>query len=254
MRPRVFRELASAVRWSWYGGVALYLPSNTDLAPALYASAQSSELPHGWARYYAGKAGAILLDIQDRGTGCERIALTRPQAATISEQCVEGGTIDSLPTTVVFFTGSRDGITVEQEETLRDWLFRRDVIAAHHGLCVGADNRFHDILAALKDTENGKPWLVGWPAEVPPELTIIDSVKCNDVHTKQAPLTRNRQMAEYAKWRKTGTDGAKVEAVACPKECDPPSNGRGGTWHAIRQFQAAGIPVAIIMPHGMIRT
>lgn len=252
MRPRKFRELEDARRWARVGGVALHLPRAEADRVALYAAAQSSEAG-GYSRYYAGHAGAVFLEVIDRGTNRESITLTREQGERLAESLSIGPKVGSVPTTVVFFTGTREGMTFDQFEALREWLFARDVVSAHHGLCVGADHQFHEIVWSMRD-DKGIPLVVGWPADVPGDLTVLGKVSCDVVKVKRPPLARNKEMslhaAYFAKLRETKGDGPEVVCVACPREPEPPANGRGGTWHAIRQFRSAGVPVTVITPNG----
>lgn len=262
MRPRKFNHVGDAIRWSMYGGLALAL----DKSALLASSAQKSESAQ-WARYYAGHAGCTFLTVEHRGTYSERIQLTAEQAARVAEQSLDGPSErpkSDWPTTVVFFTGSRKGCHVEQLEGLRAWLYAREILAGHHGCCVGADEEFHNILAGLRELkrfgENDSykwmehtncPWVTGWPARVPDDLTCYGRVKLDDERGKEEPLRRNRNMAEYAKWYANSGKRVDVLAVACPFEHEPPTNGRGGTWHAIRMFRGCDIPVTIIDPDGV---
>lgn len=261
MRPRKFVTQSDAVRWARLGGIALY----SGPEPALYASAEAAQKSEamGWARWWAGKAGCTLVEIKNRGTFAEFCPLTEPQARYVAEQSLDGPeVIGSLPTTVVFFTGTRRGMSDEQRESLLEWLFNRNVLAGHHGCCIGADEEFHNIIYALRvkgqelpwcEHGNYVPWLTGWPAEVGPELSCVGRITLDDVRLKQAPLTRNRNMAAYAKWYATSGKPVDIACVACPYESEPPESGRGGTWHAIRQFRAAEIATTIITPTGAIR-
>ncbi len=255
MKPRKFDTVEAAVRWATYGGVALFTGNAAYEGAALYASpAQNSEAV-GWARWWAGKAGVSLAEIKERGKHNERCELDWKQTAFLAAQCLEGPcSVGSLPTTVVFFTGTRKGTSHEQIDGLREWLFNRDILSGHHGCCIGADEDFHNIVRGLRVAGEPVPWLVGWPAEVPPDLTCAGRIECDDLKLTQSPLARNKNMAAYARYHKeNNARNCLTECVACPLEDEPPDTGRGGTWHAIRAFKAAGIPVTIINRDGSIR-
>ena len=82
------------------------------------------------------------------------------------------------------------------------------------------------------------------------DLTCAARVKCDTIKPSLAPLARNEAMAEHAKrLAMQGVSGA-VELVACPAESEPRRDGRGGSWHTIRHFERAAIPVTIITPDG----
>lgn len=251
MRPRSFTSLGDAIRWSRLGGVALYRDADhPQHRPALYGSAQNSESV-GWSKWWAGKFGADFLEVLNRNTAEQAIALTDFQAAQVATQCGTGITCTSLLTTVVYFTGTREGLTEDQRESLREWLFVRNVIATHDGLCIGADEEFHGIAESLA-ADRVSPYINGWPAIVPADLTCINRVKCHSTREPRPPLDRNTAMAEDArdaiKWRKEN-----AELVACPAGKEKPSSDRGSTWHAIGRFQSRNVPVTIINPDGSSR-
>jgi len=259
MRPRTFNNEADALRWSRCGGVALVIPAEPSGRCALFASAQSSDSA-GWSRYYAGHAGATFITVENRGRWNESITLEPEQARQVARQGYDGPRSNgSLLTTVVFFTGTREGMTNEQREAVREILFARDVFSAHHGMCVGADHQFHEIVFGMRAPIEGggvRPLVVGWPGDVPRDLTVLGKVTCDTVKVKRPPLLRNKEMAAHAayfeKLRREKGSGGEVVCVACPLEHEPPANGRGGTWHAIRQFRSAGIAVLVVLPNGSV--
>lgn len=253
IRPRTFTAQADALRWARLGGVALHVgPEYTLYADA--SAAQKSEAL-GWSRFWAGKAGVTFPVFKDRGTFAESLPLTEDQARFVEGQSLNGPTLTAhLPTTVLFFTGTRKGMSLDQRDALTLWLFERNVVIAHHGCCVGADEELHNILAAFRESDSKRePFITGWPAEVGPELSCFGRIRLDDDRVRQAPLTRNRMMSECAAGMIASGKPFDVVCVACPLEDEPPESGRGGTWHAVRQFKAKNVPTTIITPSGTMR-
>lgn len=254
MRPHLFRSRASALRFSRFGGVALYLPhaERECETPAVYGSPTSFD-SDGWAFWWAGRVGVSMAEVIDRGTPAQGVKLTRGQAEDLAQYATSGIGRPSFLTTVLYFTGTRHGMTPEQADTLRLKIFECDLRAAHHGLCVGSDHQFHDMVYRLKDSAvDLVPWLCGWPARVPENLTVVDQVRCDELRAARPPLDRNEAMAADAHANKLKGAVCRVELVATPHEYEQPASGRGGTWHAVRAFRSAGIPVSVITPDGAV--
>lgn len=255
IRPRLFKSEEYARRWAMLGGIGL-----ASSRPMLAAPAKNSE-PAAWFRHWLAKAGRVFLELEGRGEPVEWHRLTgdeferlRECATATEDEC----NVAPTSTTVVFFTGTREGLTEQQSESVRLLLVFRNVVAAHHGCCVGADEFFNLTIAGLREgTASERFSLVvhGYPAAVAPELVSETVGKCNILQQPAPPLTRNVRMAEVAALLKIECDrGSRCEPVliACPKECERPSDNRGGTWHALRNFSARGIKCYIVWPSGEI--
>jgi hypothetical protein len=129
----------------------------------------------------------------------------------------------------VWFTGTREGMTLRQMDTLQDLLARlratHDVF--HHGDCIGADAQAHEIAKAL-----------GYRTEAHPSNIPGMRAFCNAdvVHPEKAPLDRNRDMVDI------GDTG-----VGAPHG---PEEQRSGTWSTVRYARKVGRPVVIVWPDG----
>jgi len=50
---------------------------------------------------------------------------------------------------IIGFTGTKDGMTIEQKNEVRAMIATFEIDEYHHGDCVGSDEDFHDIIASL---------------------------------------------------------------------------------------------------------
>lgn len=136
---------------------------------------------------------------------------------------------------VLGFTGTREGMTPRQRETVCELVAERreDVVEAHHGDCVGADVGFHDICAPLGIT------MVGHPAEGNGEMRGW----CNfdTVEPPKPPLDRNKDIVRASSF-----------LIAAPKEMNEPNHKRGGTWYTVRYARQRGVPYKVVMPDGRV--
>ena len=131
------------------------------------------------------------------------------------------------------FTGTRNGMTVEQNEEVRkllsEFLDQYPRSEFHHGDCVGADTQAHEIAKELgykiiihPSTYNTRAWNVG-----------------DYINTPIAPLKRNKHIVNETQFM-----------VATPKEHSEAAY--GGTWHAIRYATNKRRDVFIVWPSGNI--
>lgn len=134
------------------------------------------------------------------------------------------------------FTGTRHGMTEAQFYALevelnividigKPWL-------ARHGMCIGADDEFHEI---VRPVPNGT--IHGHPSDV--LLLTARIVDCDVVHAPKRPLVRNGDIV---------TPSALM--FAAPYEAIEQQ--RGGTWATIRMARRAGKPLAIVLPSGEV--
>lgn len=141
------------------------------------------------------------------------------------------------------FTGSRDGTTGEQKQTLVEHLadIPELVVESHYGDCRGADEDFMwlSVMLGTGGVLHSHPatlspmWDKRWRAHTAtrfPELGIIE-------HPALPPLSRNRVIIESVD-----------RLYACPEQAIDP--GRGGTWWTICRAREKGVPVVVIGPDG----
>ena len=135
----------------------------------------------------------------------------------------------------VGFTGTRDGLTHNQAEVLKDILrgLKDDHhnICLHHGDCVGADETAHQLAVAL-----------GYHVEIHPPGNPSLRAFCRGADVIRDPrpyLDRNRDIV------------ASCDVlVATPKETT--QQGRSGTWSTIRCDWSKDRPTRIIYPDGRV--
>lgn len=128
------------------------------------------------------------------------------------------------------FTGTREGMTSAQSQTLAQ-LLRNEVGEFHHGDCIGADYQAHDIAE-----RTGSLTIVIHPPRDPRARAFK---KSDHIRPKRAYLDRNHDIVDE-------TD----ELVATPltDQVEP----RSGTWATIRYALRLKRPVRIIKPNGDI--
>lgn len=131
---------------------------------------------------------------------------------------------------IIGFTGSRDGMTQEQIDKIRECLsVRRNEhteLAVMHGDCIGADAVFHEICEVFFPTI----WIIICPANIP----SMRAWKTGDeIRNPKPPLARNEDIAFECN-----------ELFATPKTSKEQL--RSGTWSTIRYARKLGREVTII--------
>ena len=133
---------------------------------------------------------------------------------------------------ILGFTGTRDGLTVEQARTidglLEDWSPARLV----HGGAPGADVETHSLARALRIPVDVYPAPDG---PVPLTVVLDDDVT---LHPPAPPLDRNRTIVAVSD-----------RLLAAPRR--PVEELRSGTWATIRYARRRGIPIVIVRPDGI---
>lgn len=128
----------------------------------------------------------------------------------------------------VGFTGTREGMTREQWETVYGILGGLDVWEVHHGDCVGADSDLQDVA-----THHELRVVIHPPAD--------DRLRAfrqgDESYPPKDYLARNRDIVD-------DTD----LLVATPKE-DKEQDG-GGTWYTVRYARKQDKPVIVVWPDG----
>lgn len=130
------------------------------------------------------------------------------------------------------FTGSQEGMSRRQRHVLNEIIAELMPTEFHHGDCIGADAKAHEIVRELAPECR----IHAWPADIKGKRA---NCKADFIHTVQAPLARNDCIVEHASI-----------IVACPKQ--PTEILRSGTWSTIRRAKRAGKHVFIIPPSGVV--
>lgn len=130
------------------------------------------------------------------------------------------------------FTGTREGMTGDQYDTLEDKLRQLRSVSkykeAHHGDCVGADEQFHKLASEQEY------YMVIHPPEKEDYRAFCEADR--PLKTKDY-ITRNHNIV-----RMTNV------LIATPKTWKEEQ--RSGTWATIRYAMKIGKPVLIIFPDG----
>ena len=133
--------------------------------------------------------------------------------------------------TNIGFTGTREGISIEQAVIITYIINEINPQKVHHGDCVGADSDFNWIVRTI--TPNCLR--IAHPP-IDEKLRAF----CN-VHLTMDPkpyLDRNRDIVDKCSF-----------LIAAPKG---PETQRSGTWYTIRYAKSVSKPVKIIWPDGRI--
>jgi hypothetical protein len=130
------------------------------------------------------------------------------------------------------FTGTREGMTPSQKDTLRGRFTalraEHDHVVFHYGQAIGADEE-----AAIIAREMGF-WVVSHPSNLPDQRSPrVDLI--NEVRDPKPPLERNRDIVNESS-----------RMFATPRT--PNEEIRSGTWATIRYADKAGVPVERILP------
>jgi hypothetical protein len=137
---------------------------------------------------------------------------------------------------IIGFTGTQEGMSAVQLQTLQTLILRNAITIAselHHGDCVGADAQAHYIAQNLNMS-----------IVVHPPTNDRKRAHCSGEKTEVLRpfpyLMRNKHIVNASEW-----------LIAAPKEFDEQL--RSGTWSTIRYAVNKGRDVSIILPDGVIR-
>jgi hypothetical protein len=122
------------------------------------------------------------------------------------------------------FTGSREGMTIQQKKGL--WLLLREGDRLAHGDCIGADDHANHL------AQNARCATVALPGPVPALRAYSPSTV---VHEPRPFMERNRLIV----------DESDV-LIAAPRTLQEET--RSGTWATIRYARKRGVPVIILDP------
>jgi hypothetical protein len=136
---------------------------------------------------------------------------------------------------IIGFTGTRNGMTNEQRQTVRNLLSsmkadHADAIGCH-GDCVGADADFDALCKEFGFTTYCLP-------------CTFDSMRawCTEPRAeRKPPMARNRDIVAQAD-----------VMIACPPNAERIKSG-SGTWATIGFSEKAGKPLHVVFPDGTIR-
>jgi hypothetical protein len=128
------------------------------------------------------------------------------------------------------FTGTKQGMTIEQKQAFWDMVMVNDISEFHHGDCVGADADAHDL---MKPDHN----IVVHPPANPSKRAFCKGYK--EIREEKEYLDRNHDIVDE-------TD----VLVACP--CGKTEVLRSGTWATIRYAKKIGKLVFVIYPDGSV--
>jgi hypothetical protein len=128
------------------------------------------------------------------------------------------------------FTGTRQGMTAAQERALRDLLAVHPVAVIHHGDCVGADERAHDIAVSLG-------------------CSVVIHPPVDDKQRAFKPAVRARTPRPYLVRNKAIVRETDI-LIAAPAEAS--EQHRSGTWSTVRFARRQGRAICIIQPDGTV--
>lgn len=133
---------------------------------------------------------------------------------------------------ILGFTGTREGLILDQRDAVCSILDRVKPTEAHHGDCVGADEDFHEILRySFADTK-----IVIHP---PSDNAYQAFCEGDEILPAKPYLDRNRDIVDACEL-----------LIACPAERTEQQ--RGGTWYSIRYARKVGRKTKIIYPDGSV--
>jgi hypothetical protein len=129
------------------------------------------------------------------------------------------------------FTGTRHGMTNEQEQEFKKLIMAKDFEEFHHGMCNGSDEQAHHIVEEEK--QNVK--IIGHP----PKFTgSLASLPCYFLMKADTYLIRNRNIVD-----------ATDILVATPDTKERP---RSGTWSTVRYARKKQKKIYIIHKNGRV--
>lgn len=128
------------------------------------------------------------------------------------------------------FSGTRDGMTINQYATVEKLLTLSTVEEVHHGDCVGSDEQFHSICLGLG-------------------LRIITHPPIKDQYRAFCIGEENREPKDYLLRDKDIVDETEA-LMATPKQESMAV--RSGTWYTIRYAATCRRHMLVINPNGSL--
>lgn len=133
------------------------------------------------------------------------------------------------------FTGTQFGMTPEQQNGVKSVLLAYLPKEAHHGLCIGSDKQFHEMVRALFTAEQCE--IHGHPALNTKKQIQVD---VDIMWDRKEYLVRNHDIVD-----------AGDALLATPLT---PETLRSGTWATIRYARKVGKPRVFVWRDGSITT
>jgi hypothetical protein len=138
--------------------------------------------------------------------------------------------------TKIGFTGTRFGMSEKQvKDIISVFLWAVEVRQIDHGMCVGADVAFHEIIRKIDPNRIIR--IIGHPTSekyVRKELLALD-LECDEVREAKHPLERNHDIVDQTDFM--------IAAPFTESEVL-----RSGTWSTIRYARKQGKEVYIFTP------
>lgn len=129
----------------------------------------------------------------------------------------------------VGFTGTQDGMTPAQRQSLRKLMDSMPISEFHHGSCVGADEQAHQL--ALNRCS----------VHVHPSTIAAKTAPCVGfrMYPPRPPLDRNHDIVD-----------ATSTLIGCPRGEDEEL--RSGTWATVRYARKKKRPIILVLPDGRV--
>jgi len=140
---------------------------------------------------------------------------------------------------IIGFTGTQTDLTAKQFDALLDLILELRPHEAHHGDCVGADERLHQTCAWLND-ENPN-----YQIKIHIHPPIVDTkrawcVGADEMYATKDYLVRNHDIVD-----------ASNIVIACPNTNTEKM--RSGTWSTWRYAKKTGKMTYLILPTGEVQ-
>ena len=137
---------------------------------------------------------------------------------------------------ILSFSGTRDGMTYKQIETVKKLLSELEPTQVIHGDAIGADEQFHQLVETHRKIFNLSITIKIYPSDRENQRAYCDG---DQIMPQMSPLDRNTLIAK---------EGDKL--LACPKEMNMAL--RSGTWTTIRRAKSYGKIVYVVLPNGAV--
>ena len=136
----------------------------------------------------------------------------------------------------VGFTGSREGLTEAQRQSLRQWLREHPPTEVRHGACIGTDAEFSCAVVDCIPIGGEPPYEVAHPSNL--KGTQWKECWADEIRKPLPPLDRNRNIVDAVDVLLVGPKG--------PEEL------RSGTWSCVRYARKSGKRIVIFWPNGEV--